>query len=195
VIVNHTLRVSILALTVLPLWLPACSGPSKFVDPEADMPFYAVVGVMPFNSLAQDGAAGLRVANVFFTELLERHFAQVVEPGQFQASIREVRGGLPMDAPWSTQDLAKLGEKAGVQGVFQGTVREYGIVQQGRDAVPVLSLEIHLIDANTGRVVWSASKTAHGSAGVPILGFGKMHTMGELTSEVCRELLSTLPKG
>jgi hypothetical protein len=118
-----------------------------------------------------------------------------VEPGQFLANIRDVRGGLPQDAPWSTQDLAKLAEKAGVQGVFLGTVREYGIQQQGRDAIPVLSLEIHLVDATTGRVVWSASKTARGSAGVPILGIGKMHTMGELTSEVCRELLSTLPKG
>jgi TolB-like protein len=193
--VKHTTWFSILALAALPLGIPACSGPSKFVDPEADIPFYEVVGVMPFNSLAQDGAAGMRVANVFFTELLERHFAQVVEPGQFQAHIRDVRSGLPQDAPWSTQDLAKLAEKAGVQGVFEGTVREYGIVQQGRDAVPVLSLEIHLVDATTGRVVWSASKTARGSAGVPILGIGKMHTMGELTSGVCRELLSTLPKG
>ena len=186
---------SLLTLAAMTLVLTSCSGPSKFVDPEADMPFYEVVGVMPFNSLSQDGAAGMRVANVFFTELLQRHFAQVVEPGQFQAHIRDVRSGMPQDAPWSSADLAKLAEKAGVQGVFMGTVREYGIEQQGRDAIPVLSLEIHLVDAATGRVVWSASKTARGSAGVPILGIGKMHTMGELTSDVCRELLSTLPKG
>ena len=192
---THLRAVSVLAFLAVTCLIPACSGPSKFVDPEADIPFYEMVGVIPFNCLADDRAAGLRVSNVFFTELLQQNFAQVVEPGQFQASIREVRGGMPQDAPWSTQELGKLAEKAGVQGVFVGTVNEYGIVQRGRDAVPVLSLEIHLVDAQTGRVVWSASKTARGSGGVPILGIGKVHTMGELTSGVCRELLNTLPKG
>ena len=47
---------SLLTLAAMTLVLTSCSGPSKFVDPEADMPFYEVVGVMPFNSLSQDGA-------------------------------------------------------------------------------------------------------------------------------------------
>lgn len=185
----------ILAVTTLAVLGPACSGPSKFVDPQADMPYYQTVGVIPFTCLGTDPAGGLRVSNIFFTELLERHFAQVVEPGQFQAVIREVRAGMPADAGWSAQDLGKLSEKAGVQGVFVGTVRDYGVVQEGRDAVPVLSLEVHLVDTATGRVVWSASQTSRGSGGVPLLGIGKVHTMGELTSRVCRELLKTLPRG
>ena len=57
---------AILLLAVL--W--GCAAPSHFVDPEADIPFYERVGVIPFESLSQDRIAGLRVTRAFFNELL-----------------------------------------------------------------------------------------------------------------------------
>ena len=192
---KHVWRAGIrIATAVAALALGSCSGPTRFVDPEADLPFYETVGIVPFVSLAEDRAAGYRVSSICFTELLDRDFARVVEPGQFQAAIREIRGGTAPDAPWSSADLIKLGEKTGVQGFLMGTVHEYGMRQTGKESFPILSLELHLVDAATGRVVWSASKTRKGGPGVPIFGFGEVHTLGELTSQVCRELLATLPK-
>lgn len=171
-----------------------CASTVGFLDPEADLGYYERVGVVPFTTLAQDRLAGEKTTNVFFTELLDRRFSQVSEPGQFTAAMTRVRGGTPPTNPWSSAELAKLGEDAGVQGVFMGTVRDYDMAQVGRESFPLISLEVRLVDTATGRVVWSASKTRKGGPAMPLVGFGEVHTMGELTSQVCRTLLNSLPR-
>lgn len=186
--------VALAAVTAV-LLSSACAGPAHFVDSEADLAYYERVAVAPFSSLAQDQIAGVKVADVFFTELLRTGFAQVSEPGQVAAAMSKVRGGTPITNAWSTEDLAKLGEELGVQGVFFGTVRDYMTERVGRDAFPQISLETRLVDTTSGRIVWTASKTRRGGPGFPIFGFGEVHTAGELTSEVCREMLETLPRG
>jgi len=173
--------------------LSACSGPSRFVDAEADIPYYETVGIIPFPSYAPDRGAGARVTDIFFSELLRREFAVVVEPGQFTAAMRKVRGDTPPTNPWSQEELARLAELTGVQGVFMGTVRDYEMTRQSRKSFPLVSLEVRLVDTGTGRLVWSASETRKGGPGVPLLGWGEVHTLGELTADVCRDLLSTLP--
>ncbi len=173
--------------------LLACAGPTRFLDPEADLPYYRTVGIIPFTTLAGDPVAGQKVSDVFFTELLHLRFAQVVEPGQFTAAMSKARGGTPVTSAWSTPELAKLGEETGVQGVFMGTVRDFDMVSVGRDEFPLVSLEVRLVDAATGRVVWTASRTRRGGPAFPIFGWGEIHTLGELVSRVCRELLASLP--
>jgi hypothetical protein len=173
--------------------LPGCGGPTRFVDAEADIPFYESVGIIPFPSYAADRAAGARVTDIFFSELLRKNFAVVVEPGQFSAAMRKVRGDTPSTNPWSQEELAKLGELTGVQGIFMGTVRDYEMTRESRKSFPLVSLEVRLVDAGTGRLVWSASETRKGGPGVPLLGWGETHTLGELTADVCRDLLATLP--
>jgi hypothetical protein len=182
--------------------LVSCSGPSRFIDPEADMPYYERVGIVPFSALGQDRASGQKVTDVFFGELLRTRVAEVVEPGQFLAAMTKIRGGTPPENPWSTEDLMRLGEEAGVQGIFFGTVRDYEMARYGQESFPLLSLEARLVDAATGRIVWTASETRRGGPGVPLVGWlfalfgrGETHTLGEITADVCRDLLDTLPRG
>lgn len=172
-----------------------CGSPTVFIDPETDFPYYERVGVLPFTSLAGDRLAGEKVTSVFITELLEKNMALVVEPGQFMAAMAQMRGSNPMARPWSTADLARLGEEAQVQGIFMGTVNEYGMVSAGRDQFPTITLEVRFVDAATGRVIWSASRTRRGGPAFPIFGWGEVRTLGELCSMICDELLSTLPGG
>lgn len=177
------------------LLLTACAGSARFLDEEADLAYYERVAVAPFMSLAQDPLAGQKVADVFFAELLEIRFAQVIEPGQLIAAMAKVRGGTPITNPWSTEDLAKLGTELGIQGIFMGTVRDYKMEQVGRDSFPHISLEVRFVDTASGRIVWTADKTRRGGPGIPIIGAGEIHTIGELTSDVCSELLDSLPRG
>jgi hypothetical protein len=172
----------------------SCGGPTRFVHPEADLPFYEKVGVVPFTSLAADRLAGEKVTNVFFTEVLRKNFDQVVEPGQFSAAMTHVRGGTPAANPWSNEELAKLGQDTGVQGLFLGTVRDYEMTHVGRDSYPLLGLEVRFVDVATGRIVWSASETRRGGPAPPLMGFTATRTIGDLTAELCRDLLNTLPK-
>jgi hypothetical protein len=177
------------------LLLTACGSSARFVDQEADIAYYERVAVAPFMSLSQDQLAGQKVADIFFAELLETGFAQVVEPGQLLAAMIKARGGTPLTNPWSTEEIAKLGAEIGIQGIFMGTVRDYRMEQVGRDSFPHVSLEIRFVDATSGRIVWTADQTRRGGPGVPILGTGEIHTLGELTSDMCSEMLDSLPQG
>jgi hypothetical protein len=183
------------ALLLLAVVVSGCGRPTVFIDPETDFPYYETVAVLPFTSLAGDRLAGEKVTAVFVTELLEKNMALVMEPGQFMAAMTQIRGSNPMARPWSTADLARLGEEAGVQGIFMGTVNEYAMVSSGRDQFPTITLEVRFVDAATGRVIWSASKTRRGGPAFPIFGWGEVRTLGELTSMICEDLLSTLPGG
>lgn len=185
--------VRVAAAGTLILGVMSCGGNSQFLDPEADLPYYEVVGVVPFVSLADDRAAGPRVTNIFFTELLRTDFARVAEPGQFAAAIARVRGNTPAPTPWSTADLVRLQEEAGVQGVFMGTVRNYEMVREGRDSYPMVSLEVRLVDTATGRMVWSASETRKEGPGFPLLSWGRARTLPDLASRMSGELLEGLP--
>lgn len=188
------------ALGCVGLGLAACSGPVRFVHPDADVAFYESVGIVPFTSLAQDRSSGYKVSDIFFTELIRARFAEVAEPGQFAAAMKLMRGGTPVDAPWASADLVRLGEEAGVQGVFLGTVRDYEMMRIGQGTYPHVAVEARLVDVASGRVVWSASDTRTGGPGVPLIGWlfslfgkGETRTLSELTSSVCHDLLSTLP--
>ncbi len=173
--------------------LCGCGGMTRFVHPDADMPFYERVAVIPFSSLAQDRLAGEKVTDVFFSELLQRKFDQVLEPGQFASAMTRVRGGTPYANPWSSGELTKLGKETDVQGVFIGTVREFTMVQNGRDSYPLVALEVRFVDVATGRLVWSASATRHSGPGVPFLGRPE-RTIDGLAAATCRQLLRTLPE-
>ena len=185
-----------LALTLaLGLALAGCGSPAtRFVHPEVDFSFYENVGIVPFESFGQDRLAGEKVTNVFFTELLTKDFAAVREPGQFAAAIQRVRGSGVSNLPWSAADLARLGTEAQVQGVFTGTVRDYEMTSVGRSTYPLVSIEIRLLDVSTGNLVWSASITRRGGPDMPFMGWREIHTLGELTTAVCRQLLNTLPR-
>ena len=182
-------------LLIPALFLGACASPVHFVDPDADLAYYEVVGVMPLTAWGDDPVGGYKMTNLFFTELLRSGFAKVAEPGQFAAVSSRIRPGVALDQPWSTADLARLGTEAGVQGLFMGSVRDFRLEREGRDAYPLVSCELRLVDTATGRMVWSASKTQRGGPGFPLLNLGEIQTLGELGSAVCRELLRTLPEG
>lgn len=174
--------------------LVSCAGSTThFTDPDADLPYYERVGILPFASLANDRAAGQRVTSIFFTELLETSFAQVVEPNQFAVAALKVRGNAPPGSPWSATDLAKLQEETDVQAVFIGLVRNYEMTQTGRSTYPMVSLELRLVDTATGRMVWSASKTKREGPGVPLFNWGRSKTLPDLSARICRDLLRTLP--
>ena len=188
-------RVQLTALLALVLTTACASSPTRFVHPLADIPYYEKVAVIPFTTLSQNRLAGEKVSNVFYTEALQRQFAEVIEPGQLLAITTIVRGNASPSTPWSSADLARLGQEAGVQGVFMGVVRDYEMTRVGRESFPLLSLEVRFIDTATGQVVWSASHTRRGGPAMPIFGWGELHTLGELTTDMCRQILRTLPKG
>ena len=162
----------------------------SFIHPDADFSFYQKVAVHPFKNQADDPLAGEKMTEFFMTELLLWGELQVMDPGQFNGVIAQVA---KTRAPVATlllspDQLSQIAEVAGVQGIFTGTVHDYKMIRLGGEQYPLISMTLKFIDAPTGTVAWQNSITALGGPNLPIVSFGEIYTLGQLTQKICRKL-------
>lgn len=172
----------------------SCGGPHTevFTHPEADLSFYERVGVVPFRSLATDRLAGEKFTTEFTTVLLASQLFEVMDYGIFVSHITKVMGTKSPVEGLSADEVKRIASEAGVQGLFVGTVSEYQMTSTPNGQFPVITVDVRLLDAETSNVVWSASVTERGGPKTPIIGVGEIHTLGELSQKVARELVDEL---
>lgn len=185
---QHYCRLVTLVLTSLVA--ASCTPPPEYINEEADFGFYQRVGVIPFSSLSGDRSAADKVTSSFITELLMKNAVELAPAGDFYKTFREVVKSEKINLPeeLTSVEAAALGQAAGVQGIFVGAVRDFGMVRVGSDEFPLIGLIVRFIDCGSGRVVWSYEVTRRGGPKFPVLSFGETHTLGELTTRVCRDV-------
>ena len=182
---------------ILAFLLPAilgCGSTRDFAQKDVDWGYYTTIGVAPFQSVATDRLAGSKVTSAFVNELLMTRTFNVSEPGSFARAMTEVMKSQNSNDPTqlSASDLKLIGEKAQVQGILLGTVREYDMVRVGQEEFPLVSIDLRLVDAPTGSLLWTASLTKRGGPQLPFLSIGETHTLGQMTENVCRDLAGAL---
>lgn len=174
------------------LALSACASgmaPTRFTNPRFDFGFVERVAVVPFENLTNDAAAGARVTRLVITELLASGAVDVVEPGEVQAALD--RMGARITTP-STEQVVSLGQTLGVQAVVIGSVTQSETLRSGAVEMPVVSLDVHMLEAETGAAVWAATHTEKASGmGARLLGTGGA-PISETTRRCVRQLLGTL---
>lgn len=163
----------VVSILLAGLVLPGCSGnlaTTEFTNPRFDFGFIERMAVLPLEDLADDRQAGVRATRILITELLASGAVEVVEPGEVQAVVdRVVRGrGGP-----SKSEVIELGRQLGVQAVMVGSVTQSEVLRSGAVSVPVVTLDLHLLETETGAAVWAATHTERGaSAAAKWLGTG-----------------------
>ena len=180
------------------LGLAACAGkikPTQFTNPKFDFSFLERVAVLPFdNHSTGDRQADMRAMRLMITELLASGAVDVVEPGEVEAALAALprRIGRGRDQPLGSGDIVALGKTLGVQGVIVGSVTQSETFRQGAVSIPVVTLDVHLVETETGATVWAATHTEKGgSVGARVLGIGGQ-PISQTTRECVRELLRTL---
>jgi len=169
-----------------------CSGnpkPTEFSNPRFDFGFVQRVAVLPFENLSSDRQAGARATRLMITELLATGALDVVEPGEVQAALGQF--GTRVTDP-SSEQIVALGKSLGVQALILGSVTQSDTLRSGATAIPVVGLDVHMVETETGAAVWAASTVVKGeSFGARILG-----TAGEpvsvTTRRAVRDVLKTL---
>lgn len=172
----------------------ACGRPSlqTYFNPEADLGYYERVGVAPFRALTSDRLAGEKFAIEFNTALLASELFDVVDYGIFVNAMVKSVGTRQISEGLTVEELIKIQEATGVQAIFVGSVSQYEMVPAGGDRFPVITVEVRLLDANAGRVVWSSTITERGGPKTPLIGIGEVRTLGELSQHICGRLLEEL---
>lgn len=149
-------------LLCLAISAPVCLAQVTDVyrDPKMDFGSIQTVAVAPFANLARDQVVAERVRDVFINRLLATGAVYVLPVGEVARGISKLEMQNP-SAP-TPEEVVKLGGLLKADAVVTGVVREYGEVRSGSSTANVISMSIQLVEAGTGRVVWSASSTVGG---------------------------------
>lgn len=169
-----------------------CAIHSKVVfrDPKMDFGAIQTVAVMPFTNLTRENVAGERVRDVFMTMLQATGGVYVIPPGEVGRGI--ARQNLERPASPTPEEVTKFAKIVSADAVFTGTVTEYGEVRSGTSTANVVSLSLQMMEAQTGRVVWSASSTKGGVTTSDRLFGGGGEPMNETTQKAVDDLLEKL---
>ncbi len=172
--------------------LAACATSSTdfYRDPNMDFGAIQSVAVMPFVSLARDNVAAERVRDVFTNDLLATGAVYVVPAGEVARGVARAEIANP-SAP-SPEEVVKLAGIIKVQAVFTGVLKEYGEVRSGTSAANVVSVSLQMIEAQTGRVVWSGSTTKGGITAWDRLLGGGGQPMNDVTEKSVQDLINKL---
>lgn len=152
-----TFATFLLALTACPV---TAQVTDVFRDPRMDFGIIKTVAVMPFANLTRDQVVAERVRDVFINKLLSSEAVYVLPVGEVARGITRVEIQSPSEP--TAEDVVKLGAFLGAEAVITGVVREYGEVRSGATSANVISMSIQLVEAQTGRIVWSGSSTKGG---------------------------------
>ena len=170
----------------------ASSRTTKYLHPNVDLGAIKRVAVLPFENLTQERTAAEKTQKIFLTELLSLEAFEVVEPGQVTRELRAAR--IESVDALGPAELKKLGEGLKAQGIFIGAVVDYAETRSGTTPTPEVTIQLRLVETQTGVTVWSASRTRSGaSASARLFGIGGQ-SLTESARQLIREELGTLVK-
>lgn len=163
---------------------------TQYVHPNADLAALKSVAVLPFENLSADRTAGDKVQKIFASELLASGAFNVVEPGLVAKTLKANR--IESTEALGPAELKKLGEDLKADAVFLGSVVDFSETRSGTTPTPDVTIQLRLVECQSGATVWSASRTRSGaSASARLFGIGGQ-SLTETARDLVREELHTL---
>jgi TolB-like protein len=179
----------LLALGALLLLVSGCVGPGHYTRPGFDAKSIKRIAVLPLESFTADDYAGEKVRRVVITELMSKG-VDVIEPGEISRILREREAGFPPVI--SAEDIRSIGKTLDVDMVMAGSVGAFNIRRGISVSYPEVSVHLELIEASSGRIIWSAWHTSGGPS-FWTRHFGtEGNTLSEASRDVVRKAIGTL---
>ena len=177
----------ILALLVA---LQACShgGSDYFRDENMDFGAIRTVAVMPLGNLSKDNLASDRVRDVFSTMLMATGAVYVLPYGEVASGIASA--GIPNPYNPTPDEVVKFAKMVKADAVITGVIREYGEVRPGTATSVAISLSLQMMEAQTGRIVWSASTTKGGIGVTDRIFGGGGRPLNDITEQAVDDILT-----
>ena len=181
-----------MAVFLVLLFTGCATTTSKVVYRDRNMDFGAIqaVAVMPFSNLTRDNLAAERVRDVFMTMLQATGSVYVIPPGEVTRGISRIN--LDRPASPTPEEVTKFSKSVSADAVFLGSVNEYGEIRSGSSSANVVSVSLQMMEAQTGRVVWSAASTQGGVKTSDRLFGGGGVPMNATTQKAVDDLLDKL---
>ncbi len=176
------------------LGIAACSHGrgTRYHDSEMDFGSVKTVAVLPFQNLSRDTLGADRVRDVFVNMLMAQSGMYVLPQGEVIRGI--TRAGIQNATAPNAEEVQKIGQILKCDAVIGGAVKEYGEVRSGSATGNVVSASVHMFEAATGKVVWTAASTKGGISAMDRLFGGGGKPLNDVTEETVNDLLDQLFK-
>jgi hypothetical protein len=184
-------RCTLLMAALMAMACASALPPTRFVNPEFDFAFVEKAAVLPLENLTADQQAGVRATRLLITELLASGAVDVVEPGEVRAAFESVadRRAIP-----TSEQVIEMGKRLGVQAILIGTVTQSESLRSGTVAIPVVTLDVHMLETETGSAVWAATHSEKGGGlSAKLLGTGA-EPISETTRRCVQAIVAMLVK-
>ncbi len=159
-------------------------------DPNMDFASLQSVAVMPFANLTQNTNAADRVRDVMMTMLQATGAVYILPPGEVGRGISRANISTPLTP--TTEEVVAFSKLVKADAVITGAVREYGEVRSGTTSSNIVSVSVKMMEAQTGKVIWSASSTKGGVSISDRLIGGGGQPINAVTEEAVKDLLDKL---
>lgn len=166
---------------------------ATYRDPNMDFGLIQTMAVMPFNNYSRDNIAGDRVRDVFMIMLQGTGAVYVVPPGEVARAINRI--GIQNPASPTPEEIVRFAANLKADAVITGAIREYGEVRSGASAANLISMSLQMMEAQTGKVVWTASSTKGGVGTSERLFGGGGDPMNRVTEKAIDDLLDKMFHG
>jgi hypothetical protein len=168
-------RIPVRLIAVLPLMLLlgcASSPPVRrvWVGPRVDLKPYEMIGMMEFTSTSKGKLAALTTRRFAEAARRDQDMLRMVDVGPKQAALASVG----MDR-WNPESCRAVARKHGVRTLFHGTLTLSGVrpnvqisalFRSGQVSAQVnATLEVEMIEGETGASIWSRSASATRTVG------------------------------
>ena len=190
-----TIKVQRLLCAVMAIYLTACTPRvtgTVYRDPSMDFGALQTVGVMPFLNLSRETAAAERVRDVFINSLLSTGAVYVLPVGEVARAATRSEVQTPQTP--APEEVVKLAAAVKAQAIITGVVREYGEVRSGSSSSSLISISVQMLEAQTGKTVWTATSTKGGITVWDRLIGGGGRPMNDVTRDAVDDVIGKLFK-
>jgi TolB-like protein len=182
---------ALFALSLMLVFVGGCATNTsmQYVRQNIDYSDFKRIAVLPFESLTTDEYAGEKIRKTVITELLSKG-VDVVEPGEVTRVLIEQK--IKSLGSVRTTDLQNVAKTLGVGALMMGSVEAYGISRGISVSYPEVSINLRLVEASSGNIVWSVCQTSGGPS------FWTRHfgaegaSLSDTANEVVQEAIDTL---
>lgn len=186
---SHTRAAWLLAAGIA--LLPACGGAGRtYHDKVMDFSTVKTVAVFPLSNYSRESLAAERVRDALTSALLATGAVYVVPSGEVARGLTRINVVLPTTP--TPEEVVKVSKLIGADAVIVGAVREYGEVRAVSSVGNAVSVSLQLHEAQTGKVVWSATTTRGGIGAWERLFGGGGVPMNYVTEDAVDVLLDQL---
>jgi hypothetical protein len=169
-----------------------CAGgtATSYLHPTVDFSHIHRCAVVPYQNLTQDNFADERLQSAFLSEVLHDGKITMLDPEETASAMRGLK--ISEGSPLAPEQFVALGKALNVEGIFFGTVEEYGVSRNSRRPIYEVTASFGLAETETGNLIWRSRVHADGSSFWKKIFGGESASLYSVSRKAVRAALGSL---